>query len=73
MAKILAKAQQDICKQFYASGRNVPMYVAEEDIIYCFAILRDSNDNTLYSNLTWRFLVDTYDGENYIFIAYVYK
>ena len=32
-----------------------------------------SNENTIYSNSTRRFPVESYCGKNYIFIAYTYK
>ena len=35
-------------------------------------MLGDSNDRTIYSDLTGRFPVESYDGKNYIFIAYAY-
>ena len=41
--------------------------------IFCFAILRDEAENTIYSNLTGRFPVESYTGMNYIFVRYVYK
>ena len=69
MTKQLVKARRDV-------GNFLPaeeVCLAEEDEIYCYAILGDSNDNTIYSDLTWRFPVESYDGKNYIFIGYVYK
>ena len=33
----------------------------------------DRNERTIYSDLTGRFPVESYDGKNYIFIAHVYK
>ena len=47
--------------------------LAEEDEIYCYVILDNNNDNTIYSDLTGEFPIESYDGKNYIFIAYVYK
>ena len=45
----------------------------EEDEIYCFAVIDDRNENTIYSNLTGRFPVQLYKGMQYIFVAYIYK
>ena len=44
-----------------------------EDEMFCFAILADSNDATIYSDLAGRFPVRSYSGMNYIFVAYVYS
>ena len=46
---------------------------ASEDEMSCFAILADSNDATIYSDLAGRFPVQSYSGTNYIFVAYVYS
>ena len=69
MANKLAKARHDISNFL----PKVEVCLAEEDKIYCYAILGDNNDDTIYSDLTGRFPVESYDGKNYIFIAYVYK
>ena len=47
--------------------------MAEEDKIYCYAVLGDRNNRTIYRDLTGRFPVEPYDGKNYIFIACVNK
>ena len=47
--------------------------MADEDELYCYAVLGDKNERTIYSNLTGRFPVESYGGKNYIFIAYAYK
>ena len=47
--------------------------LAEEDEIYCYAILGDSNDDAIYSDLTVKFPIESYGDKHYIFIAYVYK
>ena len=47
--------------------------LAEEDKIYCYAVLGDKNERTIYSDLTGRFPVESYDGKHYIFIANAYK
>jgi hypothetical protein len=36
-------------------------------------IIGDRNNNTIYSDLTGRFPVQSYEGMEYIFVAYVYK
>ena len=46
---------------------------ALDDAMFCFAILADENENTIYSDLTGRFPVQSYSGNNYIFVAYVYS
>ena len=46
---------------------------AVEDEIYCFAVIGDQNENTIYSDLTGQFPVRSFEGMSYIFVAYVYK
>ena len=46
---------------------------AIEDEIFCFAVIGDANENTIYSDLTGRFPIHSYGGMNYISVAYVYK
>ena len=46
---------------------------AIDDEMFCFVILADQNENTIYSDLAGRFPVCSYGGMNYIFVAYVYK
>jgi len=46
---------------------------AIENELFCFAILRDETENTIYSDLTGRFPIESYTGMNYIFVCYVYK
>ena len=46
---------------------------ALEDQMFCFAMLADQNEDTIYSDLPGRFPVQSYAGNNYIFVAYVYK
>ena len=48
------------------------IYTATDDKMYCFAILGDKNENTIYSDLTGRFPVRSYACNNYIFAAYMY-
>ena len=57
MAKRLAKTRQDI-SNFLPKEE---VCLAEEDEIYCYAILGDSNENTIYSDLTGRFPVESFD------------
>ena len=37
--------------------------LAKEDEIYCYAVLGDKNERTIYSNLTGRFPVESYSGK----------
>ena len=65
MAKNMVQARCNI-------GNFLPaeeMCEAQEDKIYYYTILGDTNDNTFYSNLTVRFPVESYGGKHYIFIA----
>ena len=41
--------------------------------MFCFAMPADQNEDTIYSDLPGRFPVQSYVGNNYIFVAYVYK
>ena len=40
--------------------------------VYCFAALADSIKGTIYSDLTGKFPIRLYKGNQYIFLAYVY-
>ena len=42
-----------------------------EDQMFCFAMLAGQNEDTVYSDLPGRFLVQSYAWNNYIFVAYV--
>ena len=44
-----------------------------DDEMFCFAILVEQNENTIYSDLAGRFPVCSYSGMNYISVAYVYN
>ena len=44
-----------------------------DESMFCFLIVRDIHGNTVYSNLTRRFPIQSYVGVNYIFVCYVYK
>jgi hypothetical protein len=46
---------------------------AIENEVFCFAILRDETDNTIYSDLAGRFPIESFTGMNYVFVCYVYK
>ena len=59
----MAEARRDI-------GNFLPaeeMCLAEEDEIYCYAVLGDNNENTIYSDLTGRFPVESYDEKKYFY------
>ena len=45
---------------------------ASNNKMFCFVILADNNDATIYSDLAGRFPVQSYSGMNYIFVAYIY-
>ena len=44
---------------------------AIDDDMFCFAIMADQNEDTIYSDLSGRFPVCSYSSMNYIFVAYV--
>ena len=46
---------------------------AMEDEIFCCAVIGDTHKYIIYSDLTGRFPIQSYDGMKYIFVAYVYK
>ena len=62
-------ARQDIQNKFPTEH----VCSAIEDEIFCCAVIGDANENTIYSDLTGRFPIQSYEGVNYIFMAYVYK
>ena len=41
--------------------------------MFVFAMLGDAHTHTLYTDLTGQFQAESYDGMNYIFVAYIYK
>ena len=47
--------------------------ITGDEAIFCFLILRHIHGNTVYSNLTGQFPIQSYTGMNYIFVCYVYK
>ena len=44
----------------------------EDEIFFC-AVIGDTHEETIYSDLTGRLPMQSYEGMNYIFVAYVYK
>ena len=44
-----------------------------EDEIFCCAVIVDTHKDTIYSDLTGRFPIQSYEDMNCIFVAYVYK
>ena len=40
--------------------------------LFCFAALADTNENTIYTDLTGKFPVRSHKGHQYIFVAYIY-
>ena len=46
---------------------------AIDDEMFCFAVLADENEGTIYSDQTGCFPVRSHSGKNYIFMAYVYS
>ena len=44
----------------------------EDKEIFCYAVLADSNEGTVYSDLTGKFPVQSFKGNQYIFVCYVY-
>ena len=62
-------ARQDIKNMFPTEH----VCSATEDEMFCYAFIGDTHKDTIYSDLTGRFPVQSYEGMNYIFVAYVYK
>ena len=46
---------------------------AIEDNMFCFAMSADQNEGTVYSNLTGKFPVQSFEGYLYLFVCYVYS
>ena len=44
-----------------------------EDEMFCFAMLADKNEGTVYSDLTEKFPVQSFEGHLYLFVCYVYS
>ena len=62
MAKKIASVRRDVRSVLPAEE----VCLTEEDNIYCYTILGDSNDNTIYGDLTEKFPIESYDGKNYM-------
>ena len=43
------------------------------DNMFCYAMLADKNEGTVYSNLTGKFPVQSFEGHLYVFVCYVYS
>ena len=41
--------------------------------MFCFSKIADDNEGTLYTDGTGNFLISLYNGNQYIFLAYVYN
>ena len=68
--------RQDILDARHAvNDLNPPqqMCTALEDSMYCFTVLGDMTDGTIYTDLCGQFPVQSYRGMKYIFVAYIYK
>ena len=46
---------------------------ATEDEMFWYDVIGDTHKDTIYSDLTGRYPVQSYEGMNHIFVAYVYK
>ena len=49
------------------------IFSAEEDVVYCFAVIGDRHENTIYSDLTGCCLVKPFEGMQYRFTAFLNK
>ena len=67
--------QQVLDARLQVDDMNPPQQAcnAEDDTMSCYAVLADSIDGTMYSDLTGRFPVQSFSGNQYIFVAYIYK
>ena len=41
-----------------------------DDKMFCFAMLADKNEGTVYSNLTGKFPVQIFEGQLYVFVCF---
>ena len=48
-------------------------FTAIDDEMFCFAMLADKNEGTVYSDLAGKFPVQSYEGHLYLFVCYVYS
>ena len=60
LARQITKTREDVSNLLPTEE----VCLAEEGEIYCYAVLGDKNERTFYSDLTGRFLVESYDGKN---------
>ena len=67
----------------HSTSKKIKTYTLENDMcpaqeenatcnLYCFAALANTNENTIYSDLTGKFTVRSHKGHKYIFAAYIY-
>ncbi len=47
-------------------------YSAQDDKMFCFAVMNESKAGNIYSDLTGRFPVQSFTGMQYIFAEYIY-
>ncbi len=70
-------------KNLRSTRKNTKTYTLEDDMcpaqeanascnLFCFAALADTNENTIYTDLTGKFPVRSHKGHQYIFVAYIY-
>ena len=67
--------KEAINAQLTVDNMNPPEQIcsALDDKMFCFAVLTDANEGTIYKNLTGRFPVCLYAGMKCIFVVYIYK
>ena len=65
---------KSMAKKIASGRRNISNFLPAEEIclagenkIYCYIILGNSNDNTIYSDLTGNFSIKSYDRKHYIY------
>ena len=64
VARQITKTRKDISNLLPSEE----ICLAEEDELYYFAVLGDKNERTIYSNLTGRFPVESYDRKKTTFL-----
>ena len=47
--------------------------ITGDETMFCFLVLRDIHENTVYSDLTGQFPIQSFAGMNYMCVCYVYK
>ena len=55
------------------SSMNPTQENLKENDIFCFTVIANVQERTLYTDLTGKFPVRSYSGMQYIFLAYDYK